>query len=790
MSRKLQNRVLTVFTAAAAILVLSATPCFAAVFYLRTEQFTKTMPDGEDIIMWGFAPDVDNNFIADTNATTPGPFLSVDTDDPNIIIHLKNNLAVPVSIVIPGLVTTMKPVFFNDSTGRRRVRSFTHETGPNTIGMYTWNNLKDGSFIYESGTHQAVQVQMGLYGGLKIEADPNVPYTEVPVDYEANLFFSEIDPALHEAVAMGTYGSVNPNLITENFDVDTGTFTYLDDAFRSTSEPAYADGNYIAAGGFSGGALKIDLGGIDGATILGFSGGWTKSFDMSSSESVNISFRYKLTQSPNYEPDEHSEVLVSIDGGLIGSGGNDYVARITGNGEGGPDITTGWLQFSVNTGVLAAGTHTIIIGGYNNKKTWINESTEVLIDDVLVSRDINVTMTSTIGYDPKYFLINGQPYPQSSVFIAAGASGGTTLVRFYNAGLQTHVPVVQGLYMNIIAEDGFTYQFPKRQYSLSLTAGKTKDATIAPSQDAFYPLYDRALNLTNAAAQPGGMLALLNVGNLNFPPAISLLSATPAEIFSNETSQLLVVATDPDSQPSPLSYLWIVQPGSRGTITNPTTVNPAYIPPNDVVGIETFTIVAAVSDGQDTTNSTIDISVQNSTVLSENFISDAGSFSYADNTFRNTTELAYADGTYTSTEGFVGGGLKVNLAGIDGSTVVGMSGGWVSSFNLISDSIVTISLRYNLTQTPNYEPDEHSEVLVSIDGALIGSGGNDYVARITGNGEGGPSITTGWQQFNVDTAILSAGAHTLSIGAYNNKKTWTNESTEMLIDDVEVLVAP
>ncbi len=790
MIRKLQNRVLTVFTAAAAILVLSATPCFAAVFYLRAEQFTKTMPDDEIITMWGFAPDVDNNFIADTNATVPGPFLSVDTDDPDITIHLKNNLTVPVSIVISGLVTHMDPNFFFDSKGRRRVRSLTHETEPNKIGIYTWPNLKDGSFIYKSGTHQAVQVQMGLYGGLRIETNPNVPYTGVPVDNEADLFFSEIDPNLHEAIAAGTYGSVNPNLIVENFDVDTGTFTYLDDAFRSTSEPGYANGNYIATGGFSGGALKIDLGGIDGATIFDFSGGWTKNFNMSSSESVNISFRYKLTQSPNYEPPEHSEVLVSIDGGLIGSGGNDYVARIAGNGERGPEITTGWQQFSVNTGVLSAGTHTITIGGYNNKKTWINESTEVLIDDVLVSMDINVTMTSTIDYVPKYFLINGQPYPQSSVFIAAGASGETTLLRFYNAGLQAHVPVIQGLYMNIIAEDGYLYQYPKQQYSISLPAGITKDATIAPSQDAFYPLYDRGLNLTNAAAHPGGMMALLNVGNLNFPPAISLLSATPTEIFSNETSQLLVVASDPDSQPSPLSYLWIVQPGSRGTITNPTTVNPVYLPPNDVVGVETFTIVAAVSDGQDTTNSMIDITVQNSTILSENFTSDAGSFSYANNTFRNTTEPAYADGTYTSTEGFAGGGLKVNLGGIDGSTVVGMSGGWASSFNLISDSIVTISLRYKLTQSPNYEPPEYSEVLVSIDGALIGSGGNDYVARITGNGEGGPSITTGWQQFNVDTAILSAGAHTLRIGAYNNKKTWTNESTEMLIDDVDVLAAP
>ena len=217
MSFKLQNKMLAIFILAVAILFLQPSSCFAAVFYLRAEQFTKTMPDGEVVTMWGFAPDVDNNFIADTNATVPGPSLSMDTDDPNIIIHLKNNLSDPISIVIPGLATTMNPVFFTDSTGRRRVQSFTHETLPNTVGTYTWNNLKNGCFIYQSGTHPAVQVQMGLYGGLKMEAVVDTPYTGVTVDSEVDILFSEIDPALHEAVATGKYGSADPILVNQNF---------------------------------------------------------------------------------------------------------------------------------------------------------------------------------------------------------------------------------------------------------------------------------------------------------------------------------------------------------------------------------------------------------------------------------------------------------------------------------------------------------------------------------------------------------------------------------------------
>lgn len=61
---------------------------------------------------------------------------------------------------------------------------------------------------------------------------------------------------------------------------------------------------------------------------------------------------------------------------------NDYVVEVAGNGNGGPPTTTGWQLFQVSLGTLSAGNHTLIVGGYNNKKTYNNESTEVLIDDV------------------------------------------------------------------------------------------------------------------------------------------------------------------------------------------------------------------------------------------------------------------------------------------------------------------------------------------------------------------------------------------------------------------------
>ena len=52
------------------------------------------------------------------------------------------------------------------------------------------------------------------------------------------------------------------------------------------------------------------------------------------------------------------------------------------------------------------------------------------------------------------------------------------------------------------------------------------------------------------------------------------------------------------------------------------------------------------------------------------------------------------------------------------------------------------------------------------------------------NGNGGSALTSGWVQLTVDLGVLSAGAHTLAIGGFNNKKTYRDERTDVFIDDV------
>src|SRR3970040_2173002 len=151
-------------------LVTAAAPASAVEYWLRADTVNVTMPDGVSVPMWGYAL-TDMTFVPGT-ASAPGPALTVPPGDTVLTIHLKNNLPEATSIVIPGQVAAMTPVWDNGMSGARpsataRVRSFTHEAlvGGGTAD-YTWSNVKPGTYLYHSAKHPQVQVQMGLYGGV------------------------------------------------------------------------------------------------------------------------------------------------------------------------------------------------------------------------------------------------------------------------------------------------------------------------------------------------------------------------------------------------------------------------------------------------------------------------------------------------------------------------------------------------------------------------------------------------------------------------------------------------
>ena len=319
--------------AALAVILLAGSQAMAIEFFLRAEAVNQTMPDGAVVVMWGFAQDTSFGAL-DGTVSAPGPALVVPPGEATVIIHLDNNLPVPISLTIPGQQTAMTPVMYTaaDSTKYQgRVRSLTHETAPGNLAAvdYTWTNFLPGTFIYHSATQMQVQVQMGLYGGITKDFAGGQAYNGVNYQNQVLLFFGEIDPVLHDAVATGNYG--------------------------------------------------------DGKTV-----------------------------------------------------------------------------------------------------------------------------TSTIGYKPRYFLINGKPFNAADPAIPAGSEGQTTLVRFFNAGYLTHTPMIYGLTQVAVAENGIKYANPRSRQVVDLPALGTTDVLVTPAAGTF-TVFDRSLRLSNGMNTPGGQMTKIIV---------------------------------------------------------------------------------------------------------------------------------------------------------------------------------------------------------------------------------------------------------------------------------------
>ncbi|MEM7204331.1 MAG: M28 family peptidase [Planctomycetota bacterium] len=176
------------------------------------------------------------------------------------------------------------------------------------------------------------------------------------------------------------------SLFSASFDAGPEGFAYRDDVFRGTAQPAYADGAWDAAGGRSGGGLRVSLGGIDAMLVTGMSGAFEGGFTLTQAEPVELRVWVSLAQTSEYEPTELSEALIAVDGVLVGHGPFDHVFKWAGNGNGGGALSNGWKQFAVHLGTLAAGPHTIALGGHNNRKDTVDEATEVRFDDLSIER--------------------------------------------------------------------------------------------------------------------------------------------------------------------------------------------------------------------------------------------------------------------------------------------------------------------------------------------------------------------------------------------------------------------
>ncbi len=458
--------------------LITAGQSYGVTYNLRAGVTSKTMPDGTVVPMWGFADDTTAGAGLGT-VVVPGPALTVPPGDTTLTINLNNTLPEDVSIVIPGqygFVRTANESVDNDSAGpyAGRVKSLVH-VAPALGGnaAYTWNGIKPGTFLYHSGSHAAVQVQMGLYGAMTAVVDASHAYPGVAFDSSVTLLFSEIDPDVHAAVAGATYGPGPSFQDAELAAVSASIY----DGLHAATDPTYA---YLYS------LLDPDL----QASLLAGTG------DHAALVSTAIS--ELLGGSSIYNPD------VMLDSMLSAATMDALWSAPEVNQPTSPVLNNGFmvrLNRLLLTDALATASPAVVLPPVN-------------------------TMTSTIRSYAQYFLVNGEAYNGiigaggNNIFPSAGLlPGSRVLLRMLNAGMDSHVPTLQnGGDLQFVAEDGQLAPYPRNSYSVFMAALKTVDAIfVAPAlpvgvASQLYAVSDRRLGLVNGTMPLGGMLAYLNVG--------------------------------------------------------------------------------------------------------------------------------------------------------------------------------------------------------------------------------------------------------------------------------------
>ncbi len=435
-------------------------------------------------------------------------------------------------------------------------------------------------------------------------------------------------------------------------------------------------------------------------------------------------------------------------------------------------------------------------------------------------------------YHPTYFLINGRSYPQTEPI--TGTVGSPLLLRFVNAGLQSHSMSLLGLTQNVIAVDGNPYTYDHKLVADTLFPGQTSDAVVnmpnlLASGVRRYAVFDADFILSNNTSQGfGGMLTFLALenglpsGTDTVGPLTANMTITPSKV--DGATQAVLAATVSDalsgnnnvtaaeyyidstaSAPTALS-------GSFGTPTVAVSANlPAGLSTGDhtifvrgqdsagnwgpftskvlsvdQTGPDVISVVLVSNPAQNNTNVTLEVSADdrskgNSLVNSAEFSLDGGAWTAMN--FVTSASTSYFTATISASGA---GSHSVNVRAIDEF----LNTGATTSVSLMIDNSGPATTL--VTASPN-----STDGLVGLNTAVpvvrIHATFTDASARIAGaegfidtpgaDGTGFPFIAVdglftdlsevGYSDIPLSTIwLLSAGNHTIYVHAKDAAGNW------------------
>ncbi len=210
-SDTLSGVVLKVACAGGIAAVVASSPAYAVVdgvtgtaFSLVAKSDYISTADGNAVYVWGYGLGTD----ATAQLYYPGPTMIVN-EGATVTVTLTNTLDEPVSLVFPG----QTGVTATAVTGKPSAQGqLTLEAGAGTGQVtYTFVASHAGTFLYHSGSHEDLQIEMGLVGALIVRpngysASNQIAYDDPTTKYDHEYLFlqTEIDPLIHAAVDAST----------------------------------------------------------------------------------------------------------------------------------------------------------------------------------------------------------------------------------------------------------------------------------------------------------------------------------------------------------------------------------------------------------------------------------------------------------------------------------------------------------------------------------------------------------------------------------------------------------
>ncbi len=149
---------------------------------------------------------------------------------------------------------------------------------------------------------------------------------------------------------------------------------------------------------------------------------------------------------------------------------------------------------------------------YNDADTAFDTEAILVLSEIDPAFNANPATFDMTLYAPKYFLINGEAYPDTNPIAVEPAD--KVLIRYLDGGLQSHSMGLLGLGQTIIGGGGSQLAHPYSVVNEIVSPGQTLEAMVTVPATAStatkYPLFE-AIHMDNNGQSFGGMITFLEV---------------------------------------------------------------------------------------------------------------------------------------------------------------------------------------------------------------------------------------------------------------------------------------